>query len=71
MYLRLPSGILLKAEVVKKKNTELRKERSFALYWNICNEIKTKKRDEIVAGRKAKVINLKRQDCGMGNDLAI
>ena len=41
------------------------------MYWNICNEIKTKKRDEIVAGRKAKVINLKRQDCGMGNDIAI
>lgn len=61
-YLRLPSGILLQVKVVR--NCRI-KERDELLYWNIPLEIKAKQSDEIVAGRKAKVINLEGQDCGM------
>lgn len=54
-----------------RETAGLGRQKSFVLYWNIPNEIKAKQGDEIVAGRKAKVINLEKQDYGMGNDLLI
>lgn len=61
--------MLVEAQAVEELQDQ--EDRNFVLYWNIPNEIKAKQRDEIVAGRKAKVINLEKQDYGVGNDLLI